>query len=127
MTKKELFEQLENIEDWLNNYKIGTEEAYCDLRNTATDYDYDLEDLFYDYLTNDEADDYVIEQAKMGGLARVYYFLWNVNPMACDLFKLDWYGNLEEVHNSDLIELIDEIRDRIGEDEEDEEEETEDK
>ena len=125
MTKKELLEKLEDIENWLNNYTLWVEEAYCDIRNNATDYDYNLEELFYDYLTSEEVDEMVVHEAQTWGIARVYYFLWDVNPMCCDLFKLDWYANLEEVHKDDLIDLIDEIRDNVWDYEEEEEEDEE--
>lgn len=117
MTKKELLETLENLEYHMKNYNITVESAYADLYNAAMDYGYDLEDLFYDYLDEDSVNEMLKHEVENWGIQRVYHFLWDVNPMSCGLYRLNGYGNLEEAHYDDLQWIIDEIRDRVEDDE----------
>lgn len=121
MTKKDLLEKLDDIESWMSNYRLSVEDAYCEVRNAASEYSYDLDDLFYDYLDRDQAEDMLRSEVESGWLSRVYFFLGDVNPMACEVFRLNGYGNLEEVGSRDIECLIDEIRDRVWDDEDDEE------
>jgi hypothetical protein len=50
-----------------------------------------------------------------GGLARLYYFLWNVNFATETVYRIDWYWNLDEVKQDDLQCYIDEFKDYIEE------------
>lgn len=121
--KKELQETLQSVRDWLACYNISVAEAYSTLYNACMDYDYSLEDLFYDYIDENTAEEMAKHELEEGWLARLYYFLGDVNPNACELYRLNGYGNLEEARYSDIEDIIDEIENRIGEDDEDEEEE----
>lgn len=117
MSKRELLEALDDIESGMSSYTLSVEDAYAKLYNVATDYSYSLEDIFYDYMDYDQAEEMLRSEVETWGLARVYYFLGDVNPMACEVFRINWYGNLEEVHYNDIEDLIDEVRDAVGEDE----------
>lgn len=123
--KKETLETIQNIRERLDCYNIGVAEAYSSLYNAAMDYDYGLEDIFQDYIDEDTAEDMARHEIEQGWLARIYYFLGDVNPMTCELYKINGYWNLEEASYSDIEMIIDELEDRIGEDDEDEDEEGE--
>ena len=122
ITKKELRETLEDIRERLECYNISIEEAYSELYNVAMDYDYNLEDIFEDYITEETAEEMAKHELEEGGLERLYFFLGDINPCCHDLFRINGYGNLEEVDYSIIWLIIDEIEDRIGTDEEESEE-----
>ena len=128
-SKNTLAEKIYNVRDWLNSYKLSIEEAYSDLYNACMDYDYDLEDIFEDYITEDIAEEMAKHELESWGLARLYHFMWDVNFCCCDLFRVNGYWNLEEVDHGDIENIISEIEDRTGiteddiEEEDDEEEE----
>lgn len=128
MTRKQLLETLDEIESKIHSYKLSVEEAYAKLINICSDFSYNeynlwcLDDLFDNYIDGDTAEEMLKHELEEWWLCRVYYFLWDINPNVSDLFRIDWYWNLEEVHYDDMECLIDEIRDRVGEVEEEEEE-----
>ena len=101
MTKQELLKKIKDIE-----VTYDYEQTYCDLRNACIDYmndaqDWDLDCLFedwYDYSTIEDIAKNIIDN---DGLLRLYYFLNDAN-LNNDLFKINTYGNLEDVHKDDL-------------------------
>lgn len=110
---KKLKERVESI-DITYNY----EEVYCDLKNAVIDYMNDTQDWDFETIGEDIIDyDFAEEQAKYelenGGLLRLYYFLGNTNPND-DLFKINGYGNLENVDIEDLKNMKEEILDTIN-------------
>ena len=110
---RELKERVENIEI---TYDYG--ETYCDLKNAIIDYMNDTQDWDFDYIGEDIIDyELAEEQAKheleQGGLLRLYCFLGNTNPRD-DLFKINGYGNLENVDIEDLKNMKEEILDLIN-------------
>lgn len=84
------------------------------------DYDYSLEDLFYDYIDEERAEEMAKQELENGWLARLYYFLGDVNPNTCEVYRLNGYGNLEEARYSDIENIIEEIENRIENDEDEE-------
>lgn len=117
---RELKERVENIE-----ITYDYEDTYCNLRNTIIDYMNDTQDWDFDYIGEDIIDyELAEEQAKheleQGGLARLYYFLGDAN---CNnnLFKVDGYGNLQDLEKTDLEymkeEILDLINDKLSESE----------
>lgn len=114
-TLAELRETIQDVRTGLENYNITPEEAYCSLYNSALDYDYHLEDLFSDFVTEEEAEEMAKHELENGWLARLYCFLWDCNFCAESFFKINGYWNLEEVHYKEIELLIDELEDRIEE------------
>lgn len=115
---KELKEKIENIE-------IGYdyEEVYTELKNTVIDYMNDTQDWDFDYIGEDIIDYELAEdQAKYelenGGLIRLYYFLGDAN-LNNELFRINGYGNLEDIDidylNNIKEEIIDLINDKLEE------------
>lgn len=105
---RELKERVENIE-----ITYDYEETYCDLRNAVIDYMNDTQDWDFDYIGENIIDyELAEEQAKheleQGGLIRLYYFLGDAN-LNNNLFKVDGYGNLEDINISDLENMKEEI------------------
>ena len=110
---KELKEKIENIEVGYNY-----EETYTTLKNAIIDYMNDTQDWDFDYIGEDIIDYELAEmQAKHeleeGGLIRLYYFLGNAN-MNNELFKLNGYGNLEDLDIDDLNNMKEEILNLIN-------------
>ncbi len=109
MTLNELKKKIEAIE-----ITYDYEECYGSLYNTMIDYwneeqNFFGEELFFDFIDYDTAEEYVRCALEDGGLARVYCFLGDINPMASDFFKIDGYGNLAEVYKDDIELLKEEI------------------
>lgn len=105
---RELKERVENIEV-THNY----EESYCNLKNAVIDYMNDTQDWDFDYIGEDIIDyELAEEQAKheleQGGLIRLYYFLGDAN-LNNNLFKVDGYGNLQDLEKTDLEYMKEEI------------------
>ena len=117
---KELKERIENVEI---NYNY--EESYTNLYNTVIDYmndtqDFDLEYLFEDFINYETAEEIAKNELNNGGLLRLNYYLGDTN-LNDEIFKLDGYGNLENITIDDLNnlkdEIIENINDKLGESE----------
>lgn len=109
---KELRETIEAI-DVTYDY----EETYCSLYNAVIDYmndtqDFDLEYIFEDFIDYDMAEEICKHELEQGGLIRVYYFLGDAN-LNNSVFRIDGYGNLEDVNYDDLEDLKQTILDEI--------------
>lgn len=110
---KELKEKIENIE-----VSYDYEETYTKLKNAIIDYMNDTKDWDFEYIGEDIIDYELAEdQAKYelenGGLARLYYFMGNAN-MNNELFKINGYGNLEDIDIDYLNNMKEEILDLIN-------------
>lgn len=111
---KKLKERVESIE-----ITYDYEEVYCDLKNAVIDYMNDTQDWDFETIGEDIIDyDFAEEQAKHelenGGLLRLYYYLGDAN-LNSELFKINGYGNLENVYIEDLQYMKEEILDMIDE------------
>lgn len=109
---KKLKERVERIEITYNY-----EEVYCDLKNAVTDYMNDTQDWDFETIGEDIIDyDFAEEQAKYelenGGLLRLKCYLSDTN-LNCSLFRINGYGNLENVYIEDLQNIKEEILDII--------------
>ena len=114
MDLKELKEKIENIEI-THDY----ENSYTDLYNAVIDYmdetqDFDFEYLFDDIIDYEMAEERARYELENGGLVRLYYFLGDINCNN-DIFRINAYGNLEEINIDDLEDLKQEIIDKINE------------
>lgn len=117
---KEFKKEIENIE-----VTYDYEKTYCNLYNTCIDYmndtqTWDFEYLFENIINYDTAELYAKDELNNGGLVRLYYFLGNAN-LNNDIFKINGYGNLENITKDDLEILKKEILDKIEELEKEEE------
>lgn len=117
---KELKERIENVEI---NYDY--EESYTNLYNTVIDYmnetqDFDLEYLFEDFIDYETAEEIAKNELNNGGLLRLQCYLGDTN-LNDEIFKIDGYGNLENITIDDLNnlkdEIIENINDKLGESE----------
>jgi hypothetical protein len=117
---KELKERIENVEI---NYNY--EESYTNLYNTVIDYmndtqDFNLEYLFEDFIDYETEEEIAKNELNNGGLIRLGYYLGDAN-LNDGIFKLDGYGNLENITIDDLNnlkdEIIENINDKLGESE----------
>lgn len=113
MKKEQLKEIIENID-----ITFDYDETYCNLRNAVIDYmndtqDFDLEYLFDDFIDYDLAEEQAKHELEQGGLVRLWYFLGNAN-LNYDLFRINGYGNLENIDIDDLRCLKDNILDNLA-------------
>ena len=108
--------KLEELKDKIEEIEItyDYEDTYNNLYNTVIDYENDTQDwdfdyLFEEYVSYDLAEDIAKNELENnGGLVRLYYFLGDAN-LNNDLFKINGYGNLEDINKEDLECLKDEI------------------
>lgn len=100
--------QLLDLKERLESY-WDLEGYYCELYNILSDFD--GEDQLYDFLTYDDAEEMAKQQLEDWWLARLYYFMWDVNRNTANLIKLDGYWNCEEASSDDLIDIIDDVID----------------
>ena len=114
-------EKLMELKNKINNIEItyDYEQSYCDLYNTTIDYmnetqDFDLEYLFDDFIDYELAEEYAKMELDKGGLIRLRYFLGEAN-LNSNLFRVDGYGNLNDVYLNDLEDLKEEILSEIEE------------
>lgn len=112
MTREEFIKKIKDIE-----ITYDCEETYNEIFNATQDYmyetkDFNLEDVFNDYIDYEIAEEIAKSEIEKGGLLRVYYFLGDAN-LNNNLFKIDGYGNLEDVTKDDLEILKDEILERV--------------
>lgn len=119
--KRETIKKLEDLRGELPN--MDYENIYCDLWNILADYDNEAQDNLYlcDALNeivefvDDEIMEYLIE-ACGNDIDRLRCFIGDTHSSS--LYKVDRYGNLENVNDDDFIYCIDEIIERIKESEE---------
>lgn len=122
MDLKELKDKIEKIEI-TNNY----DECYGELYNACIDYmnetqNFDLDYLFeefVDYETAEERAKYELEN----GLERLYYFLGDTKISNNILFRINVYGNLENISKENLETLKEDILDNIDQKMQEEQEE----
>lgn len=102
------------IEEIEINYNY--EYVYNNLYYTCMNYDnsYEFNKLFYNFINYDEAEEIVKNE-----VARIVCFLRDID-WSQDIFKLDGYGNLQNVCKNDLKLLKEKILDKIEELEEEE-------
>jgi hypothetical protein len=115
--KKELIDKLEEYN--IDNYYKDLDEIYNDLYNLVIDYmnesqDWSLEYLFEDFIDYSFAEERAKYELENGGLIRLYYFLGDAN-LNNSLFRIDGYGNLEDINRDDLKTLKEEILDELKE------------
>lgn len=111
---EEFKQKIENIE-----ITYDYEETYSNLYNTCIDYmnesqNGDFEYLFDEIIDYDMAEERARYELNEGGLVRLYYFLGDANCNN-DIFKIDGYGNLTDIHKEDLEDLKQEILEKIEE------------
>lgn len=116
MKKNELLDILKNY-DWSYTNGKTLEEMYSEIYNRCMDYmndndDYSIEYAFNDFIDYDAAEEYAKHELENGGLVRLYYFLGSAN---CNnnLFRIDGYGNLEDITQEDIQFLVTDIIDTL--------------
>lgn len=112
--------ELQELKEKIENIKIGYdyEEVYTALKNTVIDHmnktqDWDFEYIGEDIIDYTLAEDKAKYELENGGLVRLYYFMGNAN-MNNELFKLNGYGNLEDLDIDDLNNMKEEILNLIN-------------
>lgn len=115
MEKQNLIKQINNIE-----ITYDYEGTYSNLYQVTMDYmnktqDFSLEYLFEDFIDYDCAEEIGKSELEKGGLIRMYCYLGNAN-LNSDLFKLNGYGNLENVTKEDLEYLKEQILEVLNND-----------
>ena len=113
-------EELKELKEKIENIEVGYdyEETYTNLKHTVIDYmndtqDWDFESIGEDIINYELAEERAKYELENGGLVRLYYFLGNAN-MNNELFKLNGYGNLEDLDIDDLNNMKEEILDLIN-------------
>lgn len=111
---KELKNKIEEIDVTYNYNK-----TYTDLLNTCIEFQnetqcWEFEELFNDFLDYEIAEEIAKNELERGGLIRLYYFMGDCN-FNNEIFKIDGYGNLQDVSIDDLKYLKDEILEKIEE------------
>ena len=117
-------ETIKKLEELKNNLSYDNESNYCDLVNTLIDYDNEAQDELYLHDTARELVDFVDEellgyyleyQLKEFGVDRLFY-ITQALTYSDTIYKVNAYGNLENVEQDDFIYVIDEIIEKLKED-----------
>ena len=118
--RKKKMEKLRELKEKIESIEIDYdyEESYTNLYNTVIDYmndtqDFDLDYLFEDFIDYETAEEIARNELQNGGLIRLRCYLEDVN-LNDEIFKLDGYGNLENIDIDDLNNLKDEILENIN-------------
>ena len=115
MELKEILEKVEDIE-WLSDF--------WELYNLTVNDVNGAEELFEDYIDIDVLEDWTMHELKEYGVERLQYFLPERISYE-DVFRVDGYGNIQNVDSSDLDYVKEELIKLIKEQMEDESEEEE--
>ena len=115
MDLKELKNKIEEIKI---TYDYDYEEIYSNLYNTCIDYmnetqDFDLDYLFEEFINYEEVEERAKYELENNGLMRLQYFLGDTTFYMQNLFRINAYGNLENVTRKDLEILKEELIDNI--------------
>lgn len=105
----EIKNQIEEAKKQLNNYNYY--KCYNILYNICEETG--KEWLIDDIATSEEAEEIAKNELERGGLDRLFYFL-SMDNLA-DLYKVNGYGNLENIDKSDLMDIIEELEKSEGE------------
>lgn len=114
---------IEKLEKLKNNLSFDNEENYCEMVNIAVDYDNTAQDdlCLYDRIletvdfVSEEILPYYVEyQLKEIGIERIIYMAKDVT-YADSIYKINDYGNLENVAINDFIYCINEALDCLKE------------
>lgn len=117
--RKETIKKLEELKETIS--KNNTETNYCNIINTLIEYDNNAQDNLYlydnskeivDIIDNELLQYYLEEQLKNNGAYSLYY-IFNELEHPDDLYKLNVYGNLENVTDGDFINIIDDAIDTL--------------
>ena len=126
--RKDTIKQLEDVK---NNLGYDMETNYCNMINTMIDYDNEAQDRVYlsdnarDSLNilDDELLEYYLKENN--GMERLFYATRGLE-FADSIYKIDAYGNLENVYEEDFESCIDDaiesLKEAIEEDKESENE-----
>lgn len=112
--------ELKDLKKRVENIKVtyDYEESYCNLKNAVIDYmnntqDWDFDAIGEDIIDYELAEEQAKHELEQGGLARLYYYLGDAN-LNNNLFKVDGYGNLQDLEKTDLDYMKEEILDLIN-------------
>ena len=101
-------EELKNkIEEIKITYDYDYEEIYSNLYNTCIEYmnetqDFDLDYLFEEFINYEEVEEKAKYELESNGLMRLQYFLGDTTFYMQNLFRINGYGNLENITRKDL-------------------------
>lgn len=115
--KREFIEQLGILKNGLG---YDMQENYANLWNACADYDNNhrgsyLTDHIQEYdFVDDEILEYIVIKEAKGGVDRLRFFIGDT--YSDNIYRLDGYGNLANVDNSDFEYLIDDIVQTLEED-----------
>ena len=109
MDLKELKDKIEKIE-----ITYDYDETYSNLYNTCIEYmnetqDFDLDYLFEEFINYEEAEERTKYELENYGLERLTYFLGDVSFYMANLFRINGYGNLENITKEDLEMLKEDL------------------
>lgn len=106
---------IEKIENVKVNYNHNFSDIYCELYNICIEYENvcDCMELFNDFIDYDTAEEIARTELEKGGLFRLKCFLLNDCDLNANLFRLDGYGNLEDVTLDTLENLREDILETI--------------
>lgn len=109
MDLKELKDKIEKIE-----ITYDYEETYSNLYNTCIEYmnetqDFDCEYLFEDFADYEMAEERAKYELENYGLERLTYFLGDTTFYMQNLFRINAYGNLENITKEDLEMLKEDL------------------
>lgn len=105
-------ETIKELEELKNNLSCDMETNYCNMINIMIDYDNQAQDRLYisdnareslNILDEEELEYYLKEN---GGMERLFYATRDLE-FADSIYKIDAYGNLENVYNEDFESCID--------------------
>ena len=122
-------ETIKKLEELKENLGYDNEENYCNMINILIDYDNEAQDNLYlydrvselvEFVTEDTLAYYLEYQFKTFGVERLFYITQCLEH-SDTIYKINGYGNLENVDDDDFIWCIDDAIDALKEgDEEDE-------
>ena len=109
MDLKELKDKIEKIE-----ITYDYEETYSNLYNTCIEYmnetqDFDLDYLLEEFINYEEAEERTKYELENYGLERLTYFLGDTTFYMQNLFRINAYGNLENITKEDLEMLKEDL------------------
>lgn len=123
MNKELKEETIKKLEELKNNLSYDYEENYCNMINIMIDYDNEAQDDLYLHdmcrelvdIVDEELLQYYLEyQFKTFGVERLFYITQCLEH-ADTIYKVNGYGNLENVDNDDFIYCIDEAINQLKE------------
>lgn len=126
MTKEDLLYDIKTAKKEIRNIECLYQAVYdATYKYMQASGNWDLQEAFDDFVDDEWIEEAIKDQMEEGGFERVWFLVSGIKQLR-DIYKVDVYGNLENITKKDVELLIEDIKERLEDINAGEDNETED-